>query len=219
MLRELGQYFDKTETELSWAVTATLMCRPIGAAVIGLLSDRLGRKWPFVADCIVLLITEMGTGFCKTYTQFLVVRALFGVAMGGIYGNAAVTALEDCPELAQGLFSGVFQSGYPFGFLIASAFKSALVDTTESNEGWRRLYWFGGAIPIVLIVWRILLPETKAWDDRKTQELGPMIESKSAFLSDAGLAIEKHWKLLSYLVLLMAGFNFMVPYFPVLVLG
>ena len=54
---------------------------------------------------------RQGTGFCQTYSQFLACRALFGVAMGGLYGNAAATALEDLPEEARGLMSGMLQQG------------------------------------------------------------------------------------------------------------
>ncbi|MBE3047063.1 MFS transporter [Candidatus Bathyarchaeota archaeon] len=56
-------------------------------------------------------LLKQGTGFCKTYEQFLGCRALFGIAMGGLYGNAAATALEDCPAPARGLISGMLQQG------------------------------------------------------------------------------------------------------------
>src|ERR1700753_4133238 len=114
----LGKAFDKSLTDMTLGVTLVLMLRPFGAMVFGLSADRIGRKWPFIINNVLLITLELATGFCNTYRQFLAVRALFGIAMGGIYGNAAATALEDCPKEARGFLSGVFQSGYSFGFLL-----------------------------------------------------------------------------------------------------
>jgi hypothetical protein len=61
--------------------------------------------------------------------------------MGGLYGNAAATALEDVPFEARGLISGMLQQGYAFGYLLAVVFARGLVDTTR--HGWRPLFWFG----------------------------------------------------------------------------
>ena len=66
---------------------------------------------------------ELGTSFCQTYHQFLAVRALYGIAMGGLYGVAAVTALEDCPKEARGLVAGLMQQGYAFGYLLANSLR------------------------------------------------------------------------------------------------
>jgi SHS family lactate transporter-like MFS transporter len=73
----------------------------------------------------------MAIGFCKTYNQFVVCRTLFGIAMGGLYGNATSTALEDCPGRAKGLVSGIFQSGYPLGWLLVTAFSKCFVDISS----------------------------------------------------------------------------------------
>jgi SHS family lactate transporter-like MFS transporter len=151
----------------------------------------------------------LGTGFCQTYEQFLGVRALFGIAMGGLYGNAAATALEDCPEAARGLISGMLQQGYAFGYLLATAFARGLVDTTR--HGWRPLFWFGACPPVLIIIFRLCLPETQSYIERKkVRDAGPNIGAK--FVEEGKVALKKHWLLLIYLVLLMAGFNFMVSY-------
>jgi SHS family lactate transporter-like MFS transporter len=70
-------------------------------------SDRYGRKWPFIVNNVLFIILELGTGFAQTYEQFLGVRALFGIAMGGLYGNAAATALEDCPMVILALYFSI----------------------------------------------------------------------------------------------------------------
>jgi len=87
------------------------MLRSVGAITFGIAADRYGRKWPFIINNVLFIILELATGFCTTYHSFLGVRALFGIAMGGLYGNAAATALEDCPKEARGIISGMLQQG------------------------------------------------------------------------------------------------------------
>jgi hypothetical protein len=76
------------------------MLRSVGAIIFGIAGDRYGRKWPFIVNNLLFIVLELGTGFCRTYGEFLAVRSLFGIAMGGLYGNAAATALEDCPTVS-----------------------------------------------------------------------------------------------------------------------
>ena len=80
---ELAKSFGKTATQISVGVTLVLMFRPLGAGIFGAAADRFGRKWPFIVNAALLIIFELATGFCQTYSQFLVVRAMFGLAMGG----------------------------------------------------------------------------------------------------------------------------------------
>ena len=120
---------------------------------------------PFIINNILFIVLELGTGFAQTYKQFLAVRALFGIAMGGLYGNAAATALEDCPEAARGIISGMLQQGYAFGYLMATAFARGLVNTT--SHGWRPLFWFGAGPPVLIILFRLCLPETNTFQARQ----------------------------------------------------
>ncbi|KAM7183100.1 sugar transporter family protein [Rhypophila sp. PSN 637] len=215
------------------------MFRSVGSVLFGIASDRYGRKWPFIVNNILFIVLELGTGFSNTYGQFLACRALFGVAMGGLYGNAAyvffllptstspwcvqytdrgsldrpnnsATALEDLPEECRGLMSGMLQQGYAFGYLLATAFARALVNTT--SHGWRPLFWFGACPPVLIIIFRLLLPETTTYQERAAVRENAEREGEtvsSVFLREGKVALRRHWLLLTYLVLLMAGFNFM----------
>ncbi|KAF2629074.1 MFS general substrate transporter [Macroventuria anomochaeta] len=202
----LAESFGKTKKDITWGITLVLMLRSIGSIIFGLAADRYGRKWPFIINNILFIVLELGTGFCTTYEQFLGVRALFGIAMGGLYGNAAATALEDCPEAARGIISGMLQQGYAFGYLLATVFARAFVDTV--GHGWRPLFWFGAGPPVLIIIFRLCLPETKAYQERKRiREEEP--NAAKMFMQEGKHALKKHWILLIYMVLLMAGFNFM----------
>ncbi|CAK7265906.1 Carboxylic acid transporter [Sporothrix epigloea] len=211
---DLAESFDKTISEITWGITLVLMFRSIGSILFGVAADRYGRKWPFIVNNILFIILELGTGFCQTYRQFLACRALFGVAMGGLYGNAAATALEDLPEEARGIMSGMLQQGYAFGYLLATAFARGLVNTT--SHGWRPLFWFGAAPPVLIIAFRLMLSDTETNKQRIAVRKAARVHGDTAppsvsrtFIAEGKVALRRHWKLLTYLVLLMAGFNFM----------
>lgn len=203
---DLAKTFGKTNTDITWGITLVLMFRSVGAVAFGIAADRYGRKWPFVVNNILFIVLELGTGFCQTYKQFLAVRAIYGIAMGGLYGNAAATALEDCPPAARGIVSGMLQQGYAFGYLLATVFFRALVNTTP--HGWRPLFWFGACPPVLIIAFRLCLPETNTFIERqRVRQAGSSVGS--TFVNEGKVALKRHWLLLVYLVLLMAGFNFM----------
>lgn len=105
----------------------------------------------------------------------------------------------------------MLQQGYAFGYLLAVVFARGLVGTT--SHGWRPLYWFGACPPVLIIAFRLCLPETKTYRERATvrQANGSVA---STFVAEGKIAFKRHWLLLIYLVLLMAGFNFMVMTSP-----
>ena len=205
---ELSKEFSRTYTQISVGVTLTLMFRPFGAAIFGLVADRHGRRWPFIINNILLIIFELATGFCQTYRQFLAVRSLFGFAMGGIYGNAAATALEDIPDPARGLFSGLYQNGYPFGYLLAVVFWKAFDE--KSRYGWRVLFWFGAVPPVLLIIARCYMQETRVYQSRKG--LGEISKTLKDVVEEVFLIFKRYWRKLSYMILMMAVFSFTVSY-------
>ncbi|KAL6401563.1 sugar transporter family protein [Ilyonectria robusta] len=216
----LAKQFNKLNSEITWGITLVLMFRSVGAVIFGVWSDRFGRKWPFIFNNVLFIALELGTGFCNTYGEFLACRALFGVAMGGLYGNAVATALEDCPDAARGVMSGLFQAGYPVGYLLTTAFARALVNTTV--HAWRPLFWFSACPPVFLIIWRFYLPETQAYREREIVRQNASAAT-SGFIHQAGQAIKHHWLTLVYMVLLMAGFNFMAhgaqDFYPTMLLN
>ncbi|OKL58436.1 hypothetical protein UA08_06131 [Talaromyces atroroseus] len=213
---ELSVAFDAANSAVSWAITITLMMRPIGAFIFGTCCDRYGRRWPMIVNLVCLMVLEMASGFCTSLSQFLGVRALYGVAMGG---PSAAIALEDLPPDAQCILSGLFEGCTSLGTLIASSMYRALVPTTP--HGWRSLFWFGAGPPVLLILLRWWLPETqhfqrlKAEREAKIQALkggegggeGQHTSEFKTFVHDSVKLIRQHWVLLTYMFLLMAGFN------------
>ncbi|ODV61919.1 MFS general substrate transporter [Ascoidea rubescens DSM 1968] len=204
----IAHSLDRSTKDITWGITLVLMLRSVGAIIFGYLGDRYGRKWPFIGNLILLSVLQIATGFINTYKQFLGVRSLFGIAMGGVFGNAAATALDDAPADARGVLSGIFQQGYAFGYLLVVIFQRAITDTTA--KGWRSLFWFSSGLSVIFIVWRAFLPETDAFIRHKQQTLESTEESSNKrFLIQAKQALKTYWLIMIYLVILMAAFNFM----------
>jgi SHS family lactate transporter-like MFS transporter len=169
-------------------------------------SDRFGRKWPLVINLLLCAAFELGAGLTTTYTQFLILRSLFGIAMGGIWGLAASTALENLPVELRGLGSGILQQGYACGYLIAAVLNLELVPHT--SHSWRALFWASAGISANAAILRALVPESEVFLRAKAleREKGATTGNKTrVFIRQIGAMLKKHWLLCIYSVLLMAG--------------
>lgn len=105
----------------------------------------------------------------------------------------------------------MLQQGYAFGYLLATVFARGLVGTTSHT--WRPLFWFGACPPVLIILFRLYLPETDTFIERqrlKVARAEGVEDIQAVIWKEAKVGLKKHWLLLIYLVLLMAGFNFMV---------
>ncbi|KAI9430537.1 MFS general substrate transporter [Lactarius indigo] len=206
----LGAQFGKDNSSITTAITLTLLVRSIGAVIFGVLSDRFGRKWPLVANLLLCSSVQLGTSFVQNFQQFLAVRTLFGIAMGGVWGLASSTALENLPVEARGLASGVLQQGYAVGYLISAVLNLFLVPRT--HHGWRVLFWTTSGISAFAAFIRALIPESEVFIRAKGLErsLGSDTGKKTkVFIHQVGEMLKRHWGLCVYAVLLMAGFTFL----------
>src|SRR3954449_8583718 len=133
---KLAAEFAVPKSKIILTLTATLALRPVGAIIFGMLADRYGRRIPLMANVIYFSVIELLSGFSTTFTQFLVLRALFGIGMGGEWGVGASLALEHAPRKWRGILSGILQSGYSIGYLLA-----ALLSGFIAPSHWRWMFW------------------------------------------------------------------------------
>lgn len=157
-----------------------------------------------IANLLFCSALELATGFVNTYQQFLAVRALFGIAMGGIWGLATSSALENLPVELRGLASGFLQEGYAVGYLLAAVINLTLV----AQHGWRVLFWTGSGITFFAAILRALVPESAYFLRAKEQEQarGTTTGQKTKiFLRETKEMLKRHWLLCIYAVLLMTG--------------
>ncbi|MEO8036187.1 MAG: MFS transporter [Acidobacteriota bacterium] len=194
LLDILAAHFHVPKKEIIWTLTATLLFRPVGAVIFGMLADRFGRRRPLMANVIFFSVIELLSGFSQNYTQFLILRALFGIGMGGEWGVGASLALENAPRRWRGVLSGILQSGYTVGYLLA-AIASRLI---LPHLSWRWMFWLG-ALPALLALYiRNKVPESEAWK-----------EHRAGGFPDIVRAMATHWKLAAYLVLMMTFMMFL----------
>jgi len=174
--------------------------------IFGVLSDRFGRRWPLTFNLLLCCSLSLGTSFVQTYRQFLVVRSLFGVAMGGVWGLAASTALENLPVELRGLGSGIVQQGYAIGYLFAAVVNLTIVP--HNPYKWRAMFWNSSSLFFTAAVLRALLPESVVFLRAKAIEKAKNTDSSKktqVFFRELKEMLKQHWLLCIYAVLLMAG--------------
>jgi MFS transporter, SHS family, lactate transporter len=199
VITDVAETFDTSKTKVAVATTLTLAARPLGAALFGYFADKRGRR-PALLVC-VLFYSTVGvlTAFSTSLTMLLVLRALYGVGMGGEWGLGASLAMEKIPAAKRGFYSGVLQQGYPVGYLLAAiAFF-----VVEPIAGWRGLF-ICAAIPAFLALFiRLRVRESEVWEETVERERRTRVGFRDVLLNGAVM------RRFVYLVLLMAAFNFM----------
>ncbi|KAL9529634.1 Carboxylic acid transporter [Sphaerulina musiva] len=200
---KLADYYDTTNTNITSAITLTLLLRSVGAAVFGLLGDQFGRKWPMVMNMIILGVLQIATIYSTTFSQFLAVRSIFGLFMGGVYGNAIAMALENCPVDARGLMSGILQQGYSFGYVCAACANLGVGGSTES---WKTVFWIAAGLSIGVGLIRVGFPESQQFRERKAA--GHKGASPGVFWKETKQMLAREWKMCIYCIVLMTWFNF-----------
>src|SRR5438045_3016393 len=192
-LTAIAKEFGKTDAELALTLTVTLAFRPVGAFIFGLLADRYGRRMPLMIDLVFYAVVEVATGFAHDFRTFLILRALFGIGMGGEWGVGASLAMEKAPAARRGILSGLLQEGYACGYLLAALAYFVVFP----RWGWRPLFFLGGLPALLALYVRVGVRESEVWERSKHDSWGQL-----------GRAIVSHWKLFLYLVVLMTMMNF-----------
>jgi len=188
-LTAMARDFHKSDAQIALVITLTLAFRPIGGFVFGMLADRYGRRRPLMINIGVFAVAEVLTGLAPNYTVLLIVRALFGVVMGGQWGVGASLVMEKAPAGRRGMLSGLLQEGYAAGNVLAALSFFFLY----GRLGWRPLFFLGSlpAILLVLLI-RFRVKESEVWE-----------RSKSQSWSEQFREIASHWKLFLYLLAFM----------------
>jgi len=195
VIKDVAKDFHTTKAAVTVAITLTLACRPIGAFLFGIAADRWGRKRPLMIDIVLYSVLELLSGFSPNLTTFLILRALFGVAMGGEWGLGASLALESVPAKTRGLLSGILQQGYPVGYLLAAVLFRFILP----GLGWRWMFFIGVLPALLSLFIRAHVEESPVWEKGE--------HTRANF--SIGDALRRSGVLFCYLVLLMTTFNFM----------
>jgi SHS family lactate transporter-like MFS transporter len=184
--------FGRSDRDIALSLTVTLAFRPVGALIFGLLADRYGRRLPLMIDLVFFAACEVGSGLARDFSTFLVLRALFGIGMGGEWGVGASLAMEKVRPERRGLASGLLQEGYAVGYLLAALAYAAIFP----RWGWRPLFFLGGLPALVALVVRFGVEESEAWRETRVGSWRALVRGAAS-----------HWKWLLGLAALLTTYN------------
>ena len=191
----LAAQFQAKVSAVTEAVFITLAFRPVGAFLFGLMADRFGRRVTLMIDIIAYSVFELASAFAPSLHVFLILRALFGIAMGGEWGVGAALAFETLPKENRGFFSGLLQEGYVVGYLLAALAYA----TIFRFIGWRGMFVVG-ALPAFLVIYiRTKVEESPAWRQGRGSAVGVQ--------RSLGKDIVKYFGTFIFLAVLMFAFN------------
>ena len=185
-LTAIAKEFHRTDAEIAFSITLTLAFRPVGAFIFGLMADRYGRRVPLMVDLVFYSVVEVLTGFAHSFTVFLLLRALFGIGMGGEWGVGASLAMEKVPPKLRGFLSGMLQQGYALGYLLAAVCFYFVFP----RWGWRPMFFIGGLPALLGLFVRFRVKESEVWQ-----------KTRHSNWTNLGREILSHWKLFLYLML------------------
>jgi MFS transporter, SHS family, lactate transporter len=193
VLKDIAHEFNTKIPEVAFAITLTLAMRPLGALIFGRLADKFGRRPTLMINIACYSLFELLTGFSPNLMTFLVLRSLFGIAMGGEWGVGSALTMETIPPKARGAVSGLLQAGYPSGFLLASIVFGVLYE----HVGWRGMF-FVGVLPALLVLYvRAHVPESPAFKEMEKRARPSLLAT-----------LKHNFALSLYAIVLMTCFNF-----------
>lgn len=188
-LTAIGRTFNASDKTVALALTATLALRPVGAFLFGLIADRCGRRLPLTMNLVLFAVVELCTGFTHSFREFLLVRAIFGIVMGGQWGVGVSLAMEKAPVRLRGALSGLLQEGYAIGYLFAALAFFLIFD----RFGWKPLFFLGPLPALAAAAYVAFnIEESAVWK-----------RTRQANWRGLGRQFATHWKLLVYVTLLM----------------
>jgi SHS family lactate transporter-like MFS transporter len=194
LINRLAAEFHVGKEAIIASLFVTLVMRPVGALIFGLMTDRYGRRIPLMVNVVFFSVVELACGFSPNLTFFLVMRALYGIGMGGEWGIGASLAMESVPPRLRGILSGILQSGYSLGYILAAVVARFVLPTW----GWRPMFWLGGLPALLAFYISARVPESEAWKQSRAPSTGAVLR-----------IVATQWKSFLYLVLLMTFMMFL----------
>jgi SHS family lactate transporter-like MFS transporter len=186
MLDTLAEAFHVSKAKIVATLMITLIFRPVGAVIFGLLADRYGRRIPLMANVVFFSVVELMCGFAPNYAVFYFLRILYGIGMGGEWGIGAALSMEAVPPRWRGIFSGLLQSGYVMGYLLAAVMSRFVLPAW----GWRPMFWLGGLPALLAFYISARVPESEAWKQHRAPNVSAVLR-----------AVAVQWKSFLYLIL------------------
>jgi MFS transporter, SHS family, lactate transporter len=198
---DIAKEFGVSLTRMAFLTTATLIMRPIGAAIFGVWADKAGRKKALMIDVSFYSIVGFACAFAPNFTVLLILRLLYGIGMGGEWGLGASLAMEKVPPKRRGLVSGIVQQGYAVGYMLAAVVYLLIRNYTD--WGWRGLFAFSIVPAALSLFLRARVKESEVWQETRANTMRSKITVRQILSQPAVV------RRFVYLIALMTAFNWM----------
>jgi MFS transporter, SHS family, lactate transporter len=198
---DIAKTFHHSKTEVAFITTATLIMRPVGALLFGLWADRVGRRVPLMACVTFYSVVGFLCAFAPSLTVLAILRALYGIGMGGEWGLGAALAMEKIPAERRGFFSGLLQEGYSFGYLLATL--ASLLVINALGLSWRWLFGLSVIPALIILIIRSRVKESEVWEATQKRMRVTSTRIRDVLLNPVII------RRFIYLVVLMTAFNWM----------
>jgi SHS family lactate transporter-like MFS transporter len=156
-----------------------------------------------MANILSFSVIELACAFAPSLATLLLLRAVYGLAMGGEWGVGAALAFETLPREGRGAFSGILQEGYALGSILAAGIYALLFHWI----GWRGMFVVG-SIPALLVFYvQARVAESPVWLKGQKKRLALAVGGvRPAKLSADWANLRKFLPTFLFLVLLMTAF-------------
>lgn len=120
----------------------------LGALASGPIADRAGRKIVVIGSTLTFAIFTILTARAGTLQEFITLRFLTGLGLGGAMPNVVALTSEYTPKRLQPIFVSALFTGMPLGALVASLLSQQMLPVW----GWRSVFYVGGFLPLGIAV-------------------------------------------------------------------
>ncbi len=169
----LAAHFHVEKRAIVWTISIALAMRPVGALIFGAFADRFGRRLPLAVCVLYFSTVTLLSAFAPNYLAFAILRGLYGIGMGGYWGVGASIAMESAPARQRGFLSGLMQSGYPIGYLLAAI----AVETVLPHFGWRAMFAIGLPVAVLVSILAFKSPEPAAWQEHRSRSMSSIFRA------------------------------------------
>lgn len=158
VIAQLGVVWGTPASQLSWIASAGFLGMAIGAALGGLLADRIGRRQVFALTLLVYGVATGASALAWSVAALMALRFVVGLGLGAELPVASTLVSEFAPPRIRGRAVVVLESFWAVGWILAAVIGYLVVPV--GDDGWRWALALGALPAVYAVVVRRGLPES-----------------------------------------------------------